>query len=197
MGCHNMDTPFFALNLRDVSAVDFESSELFADAAPDWSVITYHFPELNGRAACKLVWYDGRKKPAASLAKMEQLPNNGVIMVGDKDTLFVPSYWGEGVFTSGATVADYKDVPQTLPRVPNGEDNDRAQHDEWLSACKGAGKALSNFDYAGPMTEAVLLGNVAMRVGDRIEWDAKNMKVTNRDDADQYVRHAYRKGWEL
>lgn len=93
---------------------------------------------------------------------------------------------------------DFAGIDASLPRWPGGDkDNDKAHHHEWIAACKGNAKALSHFDYAGPMTEAVLLGNVAIRAGSRIQWDAESMRVTNNEHANQFIRKAYRKGWEL
>ena len=196
MGCHNMDLAFFALELRDPVAVSAISSNVNAETAPKWSIITYEFPPRGKRSAVKLRWYDGGRKPDAALAKQEKLPGNGYVFVGSKDSLYVPNYWGRGSFLSGAKMEDFKQVAQTLPRYPGADkDNDAAQHLEWIAACKGEGKALANFDYAGPRTEAVLLGNVALRVGQRIEWDAKKLKVTNIRDANQFIRRPYRKGW--
>jgi hypothetical protein len=92
---------------------------------------------------------------------------------------------------------DFTSVPETLPRHPDGiKDHDKAHHAEWISACKGEGKTLSNFNYAGPMAEAVLLGNVALRTGQPIQWNAPKLKVTNVPDANRFIRHEYRKGWE-
>ena len=92
---------------------------------------------------------------------------------------------------------DFKNIPQTLPRHSEAsKDNDAAHHAEWIAACKGEGKALSHFDYSGPMTEAVLLGNVALRAGKKIQWDAKQLKVTNVPEANEFIRKEYRKGWE-
>jgi predicted dehydrogenase len=198
MGCHNMDLAFASLGLRDPSAVSATSSGVNSETAPAWSIITYEFPRRGSRPAVKLTWYDGGKKPEPSLARQSSLPGNGSIYIGSKDTLFVPSYWGAGSFTSGAKTEDFGSIAQRLPRHPSAaKDNDAAQHLEWIAACKGEGKALANFDYAGPMTEAVLLGNVALRAGKRVEWDARNLKVTNAPEADQYIRTEYRKGWEV
>jgi hypothetical protein len=92
-----------------------------------------------------------------------------------------------------ADFANYQPPEPTLPRVP-GE----RHHQEWLAACKGGPPAMSNFvDYSGLFTETVLLGNVAMRVGQRIEWDSANLRVTNNTAAAQYIRRNYRRGWEL
>ena len=71
------------------------------------------------------------------------------------------------------------------------------EYSEWIEACKGGPKALSSFDYSGPFTEIVLLGNLAVRLGKRIEWDAKALKATNAPEADELIRRKYRKGWSL
>jgi len=194
MACHNMDLPFFSLKLRDPISVEAQSSEVNEETAPSWSIITYEFPRQGDHGPVRMIWYDGGKKPSADLVKGQKLPENGVIMIGDKDTLFVPSYWGGGSFLSGAKVEDFKSVPEALPRLPGFEKN---HHQEWINACKGGAKALSNFDYSGPMAEAVLLGNVALRAGRKIEWDAKKLKVTNSPEANHYLRTEYRKGWHL
>jgi predicted dehydrogenase len=198
MACHVMDLAFFSLKLQDPVNIEAQSSEVNNETAPNWSVITYEFPARGDRPATKLIWYDGKKKPSPSLARVNELPDNGVIMVGDRDTLYVPSYWGAGSFVSGAKMEDFKSVPETLPRSPGADkDNDRAHHQEWIAACKGHGKALSNFDVAGPMTEAVLLGDVALRVGKKIEWNAKQLRVTNNPEANQFLRAQYRPGWDV
>ncbi|MEW6307016.1 MAG: Gfo/Idh/MocA family oxidoreductase [Verrucomicrobiota bacterium] len=198
MGCHNMDLSFFALNLRDPVSVEATSSGANSETAPKWSIITYNFPRRGQRPPVELTWYDGGKKPSPELVKEKELPGNGSIYIGDEDTLYIGSYWGAGKFQSGAKLEDFKEIPQKLPRFPGAEqDHDRAQHLEWIAACKGEGKALANFDYAGPMTEAVLLGNVALRVGKKIQWDASKVRVTNAKEAAQHVRREYRKGWKL
>ncbi|HXG49162.1 MAG TPA: Gfo/Idh/MocA family oxidoreductase [Methylomirabilota bacterium] len=198
MGCHNMDLAFFALDLRDPVSIEATSSGVNAETAPAWSIITLQFPARGGRPAVKLVWYDGGKKPEPSLARVDKLPGNGCIMIGSKETLYVPNYWGKGSFVGGGKMEDFASIPQSLPRVPGSDkDNDAAHHHEWIAACKGEGKALAGFDYAGPMTEAVLLGNVALRTGKRLEWDARNLRAPNAPEAAPFIRREYRKGWEL
>ena len=201
MGCHLMDLPFWALGLRDPLSIEARSSGGNDQTAPNWSVIDYAFGPRGTQPAVKFTWYDGGRKPPATLIN-EPLreAKNGVILVGDKDTAYVSRHWGGARFVSGARLEDFKDIPQVLPRgsgADKEENIDRLNHLEWIAACKGGAPALSNFDNAGPLTESVLLGNVALRAGQKIEWDAKNLKVTNVADANQYVRRAYRKGWEL
>jgi predicted dehydrogenase len=217
MGCHNMDLSFFALNLRDPTQIDIMADPMTEQAAPMKSMVKYQFPARKNdpqltdftNGPVTLIWYDGGNTPASEYIKekdQSKLPRNGTIIIGSKDTLYVPNYWGAGRFTrSGLSMADFSGVQQTLPRRPE-KDNDHAHHIEWLEAVRAGDptKALSHFDYAGPMTEAVLLGNVALRAAaldgvrtGSIKWDAKNMKVINNDKANRFVRDEYRKGWAL
>jgi predicted dehydrogenase len=194
MACHCMDLAFFSLKLGAPTSVEAQSAAVNAETAPLWSIIHYEFPGQEGQPPVKMTWYDGGKKPPAEAVKTGKLESNGIILIGDKDTLYVPNYWGAGFFLSGAKVEDFKSVPETLPK-PGGFE--RNHHQEWLEACKGGPKALSNFDYAGPMTEAVLLGNVALRTRRKIEWDSKNLRVINLPEANQYLRTEYRTGWKV
>ena len=192
MGCHVYDMPFWALNLGAPASVEAQQDGMTKESPPKWSIITYEFPQRGKLAPAKFVWYDGGKKPNADLVKGKKLATNGVILVGDKDTLYVPSYWGKGEFISGAKYDDFKNVSETLPKKDNF---DRCHYEEWIAACKGGPKAYSNFDNSGPLTEMVLLGNVALRAGKKIEWNAKKLKVTNDKAANQFLAKEYRKGW--
>ncbi len=200
MACHNMDLAFTALDLRDPVTVEAKTSPVNDETAPKWSIITYHFPKRGDGQAVKLTWYDGGKKPPAGLVKGAELATNGSILVGDKDTLYVPHYWGGGRFVSGAKVSDFDSIRQSIPRRGGAEDDrilDREHHLEWIEACKGGAAARSNFDYSGPLTESVLLGNLAVRTGEKIEWDAENLVAKNSERASRLVRGAYREGWSL
>jgi predicted dehydrogenase len=193
MACHCMDLAFFALDLPAPTSVAAKSSGGNEESAPKWSVIDYHFPASGKHPALTMTWYDGGRMPPADVIKGKEMVKNGIVLVGDKDTLYVPSYWGDGMFLSGAKTADFKDVPQSIPRAAG--EFDKGHYNEWINACKGGPKALSNFDYSGPMTETVLLGNVALRAGQPIEWDAKQLRVTNVPEANRFVKKQYRQGW--
>lgn len=198
MGCHNMNVAFSALGLRDPISVEATSSGINDETAPQWSVITFEFPKRGDFGPVRLVWYDGGKKPSPELIGKTELPKNGYVLIGEKDSIYVADSAGKGAFISGAKVDDFQSLPETLPRWPDGvTDFDRAHHQEWIEACKGGTKTLSNFDYAGPMTEAILLGNVALRVGKKIEWDAAAMSVTNAPEAARFIKPEFRRGWKL
>ena len=194
MGCHNSDLAYWALNLRNPTTLEAISSGINSETAPKWSIITYYFPQDGKRKPVKVVWYDGGKKPDPALAKQTSLPGNGSLLIGSKDSLYIPMYWGKGSFLSGATEDDHKDVPETFEKPT---DFNRHHYLEWIEACKGGKPAWSNFDYSGPMTEAMLLGLVALRSGKKIEWDAKKMHVTNVPQANEFINPEYRKGWVL
>ena len=86
---------------------------------------------------------------------------------------------------------DYERPPKTIPRVKGSHEAD------WARCCKAGEQPSACFDYSGPFNEVAILGNIAKRMNDRLMWDGKNMKVTNRPEANQYVRPPRRKGWEL
>lgn len=214
IGCHALDPIFRALKLGAPTSVQASSSRVNKETYPLASMITYQFgarskePQainqytrgLDGMAAgavemppCKLVWYDGGLRPP----RPEDLPEG--VHMGDNGRLLV----GEKGFILGNSVLplarrkEIGEIPKPIKR--SGE-----HYKEWVQACKGGPPAGSNFDWAGPLAEAVLLGNIALRVQLRDEltrakllWDAPNLKVTNLEEATQFVRRAYREGWSL
>ena len=113
-------------------------------------------------------------------------------MIGSKGTMYSNSdYGGAYQLLPEGNFPNFRPPAPSLPRSPG-------HHAEWIRACKGGPPAMSNFvDYAGPFTEMVLLGNVAIRVGQRLVWDSAKLQVTNVPAAAQYIRREYRKGWEL
>lgn len=194
MGCHVCDMPYWALKLGAPTSVVAEHEGMTKESPPKSSTITYEFPQRGTLVPTKFVWYDGGRKPSAELVKGGKLPTNGVILVGDKDTLYVPSYWGKGEFISGANYEDFSSIPETLPKKDNF---DRCHYEEWIAACKGEPEAHSNFDESGPLSEMILLGNIALRAGHKIDWDAKKLRITNDREANRLVRKQYRKGWAV
>lgn len=196
MGCHLLNLATLAMDLRDPARIQAKSEGGNADCGPLWSEIVWEFPAHGAQPAFKFFWYDGGRKPEPALAHREhrdELPDNGVILIGAKDTFYAQGYNGGGRFLSGATYDDFKHVPELFPKRKNW---DRCHYEEWIEACKGGPKAYSNFDVAGPVSEIVLLGQLAVRVGQPLEWDAKKLRVTNVKEANRYVRTAYRQGWK-
>jgi predicted dehydrogenase len=192
MGCHNSDAAYWALKLDAPISVEAESSGVNSETCPKWSIVRSEFPARGKMPPVTLTWYDGGKKPGRDLADGIELPLNGTIILGSKGKIVFRDWHPNGFrLLPEDKFKDFQGPPQTLQRAPDGP------YREWIAACKGGPPCLSNFDYAGRLTEFVLLGNVALRAGRKIEWDAKRLRAKNCPEADQYIRREYRKGWEL
>jgi predicted dehydrogenase len=214
IGCHAMDPVFRALKLGAPLTVQACSTRVNEETFPLGSAITYQFParsadkqsiniytrDATGAAAgaiempaCKLVWYDGGLRPPRpdALPNGEPMGDNGRLLVGDKGFIL-----GNKVFPESAA-KDAAEIARSVPRSVG-------HYKEWIAACKGGNPAGSNFDWAGPLAESVLLGNVALRVQLRedltlckLHWDSPALKFTNLDEANKFIRREYRAGWTL
>jgi predicted dehydrogenase len=189
MACHYVDLPFWALKLRHPTSVEAEGPPVHPETTPHGLTIRYEFPARGDMPAVKMTWYDGGKRPKL-LAELNttRRGGDGVLFVGDKG-MMLADYNRYRLFPE----KDFKDFvppPETIP-------NSIGHYEEWIQACKTGSPTTCNFDYSGALTEAVHLGNVAYRVGHKIEWDAAGVKATGCPEADQYLRREYRKGWTL
>jgi predicted dehydrogenase len=195
MGIHNLAPVFSALKLGAPTSVD-SSSTLFNDETlPLASIVHYEFPARGDMPAVRLHWYDGGMIPArpVELDKERELSReDGVIFVGDKGKMYVEGWGGNSPrLIPEAKMKAYTRPPKTLPRSVG-------HHKEWIEACKHATPTRSGFDFAGPLTEAVLLGTVSVRMGGkRLLWDSTEMKVTNLPEANEYLHYQYRPSWTL
>ncbi len=205
MACHTMNMPFMALRLVAPTAVSAEVvGGVNPDSAPARGVtVTYEIPERHGLPALRLFWYESpyqpnvpaakrvyRRPPAAVLAGIPNVGGSGCVIVGNKGKMYSGADYGDAfTLLPQADFRDYRPPQPTIPRSPG-------HHAEWIRACKGGAPAMSNFiDYAGPLTELVLLGNVAMRCGERFTWDSEKLSASVAAAA-PFVRRQYRKGWE-
>ncbi|HEY3324516.1 MAG TPA: Gfo/Idh/MocA family oxidoreductase [Planctomycetota bacterium] len=191
IGCHAMSPIYKALSLKYPTAIEAESSGGTKESGPLWSIIKYEFPARGEMPPVKLIWYDGGKLPPRpeELEKDRQWGDNGTMLIGDKGKLL---YDGTPRIIPEAKMKEFKRPEPTIPRIPKGD-----HHLDFFIACKGGRPASSNFEFAGPLAESVLAGNIAVRLGKRIEWDGPNMKATNAPEADALIRREYRKGWTL
>ena len=197
MACHIMDMPYWALELGAPDTVEAWQEGMTSESAPTASRVTYQFPKRGQHAPVKLVWYDGKKDgnqhyPPAEVIQGEDISKYGAVLVGSKGTLFFNRGNTNWLIKANGVMASTTDIPKHIPRVKN-EDK------EWLDAIL-AGKPdqpLSNFARSGPFTEVVLLGNLAIRLGKKIQWDSQNLRATNAPEADALIQRTYRKGWEL
>jgi predicted dehydrogenase len=206
MACHTVNLPFMALKLGYPTSVVAENGDLNPETYPEWAKVTFEFPARGDMPPVKLVWHEGRKNgvlvhpPQDLLARVlkqgEKLSGSGSILVGDKGLLYSSDDYGQNNrYLPGEIFTDNK-TPETLPR--NGRDDDGMKA-EWVSAIKQNKPevALSNFNYGALLTETILLGNVAMRAGKKLDWDGEKFKFTNDADANKLLHNEYRKGWTL
>jgi predicted dehydrogenase len=199
IGCHTFDPVFRALKLSHPTSVEASSTRVNLETYPLASMVTYQFPARGEMPPMKLTWYDGGLRPTRpeELEEEHEMGANGHLFIGDKGkilTLRTQARRGY-VLIPEARAKAYGDPPRKLPRSIG-------HHKEWISACKGGPAAGSNFDWAGPLTEVVLLGNVALRQQMREElttkkllWDGPKMRFTNSDEANKFLRREYRQGW--
>jgi predicted dehydrogenase len=202
MGCHIIDHPVWALRLGPPEAVEarttIDGSVLDGDAPNDEtypiaSIIYYDFPARGDLPPVRMTWYDGGLMPPkpAGMPREATLPGNGTLYVGTQGILYHGSHGGMPQLLPKALHEAAQAVPKTFERSPG-------HYEEWVNACKGGPRPVSNFDYAGPLTEIVLLGVLALRApGRRLEWDSEHLKVTNMPELDRYIAIEYRKDWSL
>lgn len=218
MGIHNLAPVFSALRLGAPESVDASSTLFNEETLPLASTVHYRFParrvDLGSAArtgfaaypapasgagevempAVAVHWYDGGLLPPRpeELRADEVLnPEDGIMLVGDKGKILVEGWGGERPrLLPTVRMEEFSPPPPRLPRSIG-------HHAEWLAACKGGPPARSNFDFSGPLTEAVLLGVAAVRAGGVLRWDAARMEAKNCAGMDGQIRKAYRKGWEL
>ena len=188
LGSHWIDLPFWALNLDRPTTIEAKGPPVHAEIAPASMQVTYTYGARGDLAPVDLTWYQGTHKP--TLWKEKAIPQwgSGVLFVGDKGMLLAD--YGKHMLLPEE---DFKDFERPEPFIPKS----LGHHAEWIHACKTGAATTCNFEYAGWLTEANHLGNVAYRVGEKIEWDAGKLRVSNTSKADRMIRREYRKGWEL
>jgi predicted dehydrogenase len=208
MACHTANMAFRALKLAHPVAISAESGEVNPETYQAWARVKLEFPAREGLPPATLTWYEGKKDgkrvlpPEDLLVKLlnpgEKVADSGSILVGEKGVLFSPNDYG----------AEFRITPKELEsgvnlkmpeRLPVNGKEDQGMKNEWVEAIK-ANKpelAYSNFDIASLLTEAFLLGNVAIKTGKRLEWDGPGLKVTNVPEANRLIQTQYRRGWEV
>lgn len=212
MACHTVNMPFRALKLGYPEVIECElASRVYPETFPLTSRIRFEFPERDGLPPLKFWWYDGNPRssfapvrPPAEVTKeivgmMGNLPGSGALIVGEKGKIFSPDDYGARFYVvmngeedpvDGDKHDACKNVPVTIPRSPG-------HMQEWINMMKDGTPAYSNFDIAAYLAEVILLGCVALRVGEgyRMDWDGPAMKSTNLDQAAQFVKRNNRAGW--
>lgn len=209
LGCHVMDPIFWALKLGSPTSIEgnistywggfWQRTEPKNENYPRSTIVRYKFPARGEMPPVMLTWWDGGMMPPRpdELEEGKRMGDSdgGVLFIGDKGKLMCGCYGKEPRLIPEKRMKAFQPPPPTLARIPGGI----AGHEkDWARACKGGKPADSNFNYSGPLSEMVLLGNLAVRYPDeKLLWDGPNLRVTNDTDADAYVRRKYRAGWTL
>jgi predicted dehydrogenase len=188
LGSHWNDLPYWALKLDAPVSVEAFGDSPHPEIAPASMTAVYEYGPRGDFPACRMTWYQGTHRPPQLINGSIPEFTNGVLFVGD----------------SGMLLADYKrhlllpeekfrdfQPPAPFIRVSPG------QHEEWIAACRTGAPTSSPFSYAGPLTEANHLGNVAFRAGGKIVWDSKNCRITNNESANRFLTRTPREGWTL
>lgn len=211
MACHVVDTAFWALDLQHPTSIEARCEGIKPETGPKWSIITYNFPARESRPPVTFTWYDGGKFPPQELVEKYKLTHEKRVRDGDKrKVVHEPGYDSNGSLLVGekgiislndAYGASYKLLPEKdfegftppAPSIPRSPGHMR----DWIEGIKNGRQACSNFEYATALTGMVLLGNLALRAGKPITWDAERMRATNASEVEEFINPPYRKGWEL
>jgi len=199
MACHIMDPAFWSLKLYEAPAYSVEVLEqegMNEETAPKKCVIKYQFPARGAMPPVDVYWYDGGIMPKRPDGVPENQKmgdgDNGSLFIGAKGVMTSGCYGGESRLLPDELMKDFKRPEPTIPRI-EGEN----PYLNWLACCKTGEQAVSDFSYAGPLTEVANMGNVALWAGEKIEYDVASMKITNVKKANKFLSKKYRKGWEL
>ncbi|MCA9268337.1 MAG: gfo/Idh/MocA family oxidoreductase, partial [Planctomycetales bacterium] len=187
---HLFDPIFEGLRLTAPLRVSAETSETHEASAPAWSVVQFEFPARDALPPVTMRWYDGGRTPPVEKTGIERLPPHGSLVLGERGNLYVPSHGKPPI-----AIAANSDQPLALPdaRPPGATTHWQA----WAAACKSRGATASDFNYGAALTDVALVGNLAIRTGESITWDAAARRVTNVARANDFVHREYRRGWSL
>ncbi len=185
--CHYCDLAFWALQLRHPTTIE-AVGPVHPESTANWTIARQTYPSRGDLPPVTLHWYNGGAYPA--LVKERQVPQWGsaVLFIGSRGML-IADYSRHQLLPE----AQYADYQRPEPFIPDSI----GHHREWTEACKTGGPTTCNFDYSGALTEAALLCNVALRTGQKLEWDAERLEVTNCPEAAALIRREYREGWVL
>ncbi|MBN2505130.1 MAG: Gfo/Idh/MocA family oxidoreductase [Verrucomicrobia bacterium] len=185
MGCHWLNTPFRALQLDHPARIRATSTKVPPETAPLASIVTFDFPARASRPSVRVVWHDGGlQPPCPSEMDGQPLPEEGTLYVGDEGKML------GATLLSPARAKQFESLPRTLERRGG-------TWAEWHQACQGGPKAGCHFAWAGLLNETVLLGNIAIRTGKHLEWNAPRMAFTSPQDANAHLQPPYHNGWSL
>jgi predicted dehydrogenase len=197
MGAHILDQPFWALKLGYPASVQASSTPFTKDCYPWAEVVTYEFPARGSMGPLKLTWWDGGltppRPPELEDGRMMGDEGGGVLFRGDKGLLMCSVYGENPRLIPESRMQEYKRPEKTIPRSTG-------IREEWIEAIKKGTKSTTDFSYSGPLTEVMLLANVAVRLKDKnmkLLWNGEKMEFSNLPEANQFLHFDYRPGWSL
>ena len=191
MGCYSFDTLFRVLKLDAPHKIEASSTLVYPETYPTACTLHYSFGPREDMPPVTIHWYDGGiRPPKPEELGEEEYPDEGLLFVGDEGKILCGFNGSRPRLIPQSNMDTFKPPPQTLPRSIGHDE-------EWIAACKGGAPAGANFGFAGPVTETILLGNVALRTGQPINWNRKALSVSNVQDANKLLHHAYRDGWSI
>lgn len=193
-GCHYMDLVHWALDLQNPVSVRATGPTPDPVTTPEWCVVDYQYPRRGKKPAVHMTWYDSGRRPEIINTLRDK--SGELIEPWSSGQLFIGS---EGMILSGYSkhIVLHEGQEVEPERPEPWIDDSIGHHAEWLGAIRDGGETTCNFHYAGGLTESVLLGSVAFKSGEEIQWNSKQLKVTNSSHAQQFVHKEYRKGWRL
>ncbi len=188
LGSHWIDLPYWALQLDAPLSIEADGDPPHEEIAPASMTAKYNYGARGNLPECSLTWYQGTHKP--KIWRDGGIPqwNSGVLFVGELGMLLAD--YGKHVLLLGEKVKSFRRPDPYVPDSPG-------QQLEWLAACRTGQPTGSPFSYAGPLSEANHLGNVAYRAGGKILWDSKNLRITNNEAANRFLTRAPKQGWSL
>ncbi|QQS46375.1 MAG: Gfo/Idh/MocA family oxidoreductase [Acidobacteriota bacterium] len=188
LGSHWVDLPFWALKLDHPLTIEASGPPVHPEIAPASMQVTYQYGPRGEMPPLSLTWHQGANKPR--IWKDNGIPQwpSGVLFVGDKGMLLAD--YGKHTLLPEDKFADFKRPDPFIPKS-------LGHHAEWIHACKAGEPTTCNFEYAGWLTEANHLGNVAYRAGKKLEWDPIKLRATNAPEIEHLIKRKYRKGWKL
>lgn len=194
MGCHHFNTPRRALKLGHPEAVSASCSRLMGESWPLASIVTWEYPAREGMPPVRVTWYDGGLRPPRppELEAGRELPKDGNLYIGTRGKMLAAGSGGVPRLLPESKMQAFVQPPKTLERRSG-------IYGEWIEAIRGGQAASEHWpDCAGPLTEMVLLGNIAIRAGGAyLRWDGPNMRFTNNEDANALLKANYQNGWSL
>lgn len=189
MACHFLDLAWWALELRPPTRIRADGPKPHREGTPDHLHVEFEHPGRGADKTVRVHWYDGGKRPALLRELGLEAWKNGVLFVGEDERWLISDY-GRHALGPKARFEGYTAPPRSIPKSIG-------HHAEWIRACKTDGRPSCDFDYAGPLTEAVLLGGLAYRTGTELHWDASRLAIENSEEAQALLDKPYARGWEL